>query len=114
MDADDSQKTIVTYVISEDIKDCHINGAWASAVAGRDEITIYPYCERPPLPQRTIYDATGDPPQHEFSCTMERHVQTSLIMNLQTAIGIRDALTMKIDFLMKARDDDGLPGNEKD
>ena len=66
------------------------------------------YSERQPIPKKVLYkireDGTLDEEnmEIEFGGDIIRYIQASIVMNIQTAISIRDWLTKMIEHAQKA------------
>lgn len=103
------------YVIPDHISDCYVNGLWGG-VTPRDEINMHFYSERHPIPKEAIYrmaETSTTSEQSEepvFGGDVVRLIQASIIMDLNTAIGIREWLDDKISFILnksKAQKEEG-------
>ncbi|MCK5193992.1 MAG: hypothetical protein KAQ71_09295 [Desulfobulbaceae bacterium] len=98
-------KLEVETIVPNHIQDCHINGAYIN-VTPRFEIYMHCFSERHPLPTRTIYkdDHSDDDfaeEERQYSADIERKIQASLVMELETAIELRDQLSHYIDRLIE-------------
>lgn len=93
------------YVIPEDLRDYYINGAWGG-VTPRNEIQMHLYSERIPLPLSMVHEVKPDGTLHDkgevkTGGDVVRLVQASLMMNVSTAIALRNWLDDKIKFIQK-------------
>ncbi len=93
------------YVIPEDLRDYYVNGMWGG-VTPRGEIHMQFYNERHPIPKSITHKINndtilGEVLEHDKGGDVVRAVQTSVVMDLSTAIAIRDWLNEKIDILQK-------------
>jgi hypothetical protein len=92
------------YVIPDNISDRYVNGLWGG-VTPRNEINIHFYSERHPIPKESIYKKiesaeANQSEEHVFGGDVIRLIQSSIVMELETAIGLRNWLDDKIDFIL--------------
>lgn len=85
------------YVYPDDLRDYYVNGAWGGTTP-RNEINMHFYSERRPIPKTVTHkikddETVGDqlkPP--ETGGDVVRLIQASVIMDIDTAIRIRNLL----------------------
>lgn len=100
----DRKEVTFKYVYPSDLRDHYINGAWGG-VTPRNEIHMHLYSERQPIPKEATYEVkkdgtTGDPTKPpETGGDIVRLIQTSAIMDVDTAIRIRDWLNKFIKHI---------------
>lgn len=88
------------YVYPSDLRDCYVNGVWGGYTP-RGEIYMHFFSERHPIPKTVRHEVTEDfklGPEiyKETGGDVVRLIQTSVIMDLDSAIAIRDWLSNKI------------------
>ena len=101
-------KITFKYVYPEDLRDLYVNGLFGG-VTPRKEIYAHLYSERHPIPKRSVYnvekDGTLGPVEEiEKGGDVVRFVQTSIIMDLETAISFRDWLNGRIEYIQTTKD----------
>lgn len=94
------------YVYPEDLRDFYVNGAFGG-VTPRKEIYVHFYSERHPIPKTVTHkikeDGTlGEPQSKETGGDVVRLIQASIVMDLKTAVGIRDWLNDRIALIDQA------------
>jgi hypothetical protein len=104
------------YIIPDDLRDYYINGAHGG-VTPRNEISMHLYSERIPIPLSVTYNITKDhnlseDKKPEYGADVIRLVQSSVVMDVSTAIAIRDWLDDKIKFIEKAEEKKELEKKE--
>jgi hypothetical protein len=104
------------YVIPDHIQDCYVNGAFGG-VTPRNEISMHLFCERHPIPKNIKYKVKADGTLSDEISTEKggdvvRIIQSSVIMDENTAMAIRDWLNDRIKLLESLRDKD-KKGNKK-
>ena len=104
------------YVIPDHIQDCYVNGAFGG-VTPRNEIGMHLFCERHPIPKNIKHKIKADGTLskeeiREVGGDVVRIIQSSVIMDENTAMAIRDWLNDRIKLLESLRDKD-KKGNKK-
>jgi hypothetical protein len=102
------QDFIFKFIIPENLQDCYVNGAYGG-VTPRDEISMHMYSERLPIPITTAHKIQNDGTLSKEmietkGANVIRLVQSSVIMDVNTAIAIRDWLDEKIKFIEKKKE----------
>ncbi|MDO9529873.1 MAG: hypothetical protein Q7J27_12065 [Syntrophales bacterium] len=93
----DKKEVTFRYVYPNDLRDYYVNGAWGGATP-RKEIYMHLYSERHPIPKTVTHEITDDGAlgdqvkPAETGGDVVRLIQTSVIMDVDTAIRIRDWL----------------------
>ena len=100
---DNKDKITFKYVYPEDLRDLYVNGLFGG-VTPRKEIYAHLYSERHPIPKKIVHsvekDGTLGPEEEiEKGGDVARFVQTSIIMDLKTAISFRDWLNGRIEYI---------------
>ena len=95
----------VKYVIPEHVRDVYINGAYGG-VTPRSEISLHMYCERGPIPTSITHPIDnkgqillGKEISREVGGDAVRLVQASVIMDVTTAVALRDWLDGRIKII---------------
>ncbi|MBN1276886.1 MAG: hypothetical protein JXA35_05285 [Deltaproteobacteria bacterium] len=96
---------VFKYVYSDGLKDCYVNGAWGG-VTPRKEIHMHLYSERHPIPKSVTHriDKDGSPENTGeifVGGDVVRLIQASVVMNVDTAVALRDFLTKMIDTIVE-------------
>lgn len=104
-------KITFKYVYPEDLRDLYVNGLFGG-VTPRKEIYAHLYSERHPIPKKVVHSVEnngtlGPEEEIEKGGDVVRFVQTSIIMDLQTAISFRDWLNGRIEYIETTRDGAG-------
>src|SRR5450759_3086051 len=91
------------YVLPEDLRDLYVNGLYGG-VTPRNELYVHFYSERHAIPKKTTHeidtnDTLGAELATEKGGDVVRLVQTSIMMDVGTAIVFRNWLNEKIDFI---------------
>jgi hypothetical protein len=91
------------YVIPENLQDCYVNGAYGG-VTPRNEISMHMYCERLPIPKTISHkiNSNGSLSKERIETkggNIVRLVQSSVVMDVGTAVAIRDWLDEKVKFI---------------
>jgi len=100
----EKQKTITfKYVYPEDLRDLYINGLFGG-VTPRKEIYAHLYSERHPIPKKVVHyiDETGllgSEVSAEKGGDVVRFIQSSIVMDLDTAISFRNWLDERIKYV---------------
>ena len=107
--AEKNKQIIFKYVHPTDLKDLYVNGLWGG-VTPRGEIYAHFYSERHPIPKKAVHeireDGTFNPSgEIETGGDAVRLIQTSIAMDIKTAIAFRDWLTNQINIANKRIDD---------
>jgi len=81
------------YVIPDHLQDCYVNGLWG-AITPRNEVAIHFFSERLPIPNNETYKLTNGnlsptPIERKSGGDVVRLVQSSLIMDITTAISLK-------------------------
>ncbi len=105
---DVKDKITFKYVYPEDLRDLYVNGLFGG-VTPRKEIYAHLYSERHPIPKKVVHsvekDGTLSPEEEiEKGGDVVRFVQTSIIMDLETAISFRDWLDGRIAYIETTKD----------
>ena len=96
----------VKYVIPDNLPDLYVSGAWGGISWGK--VHLHFFSERNAIPKGTGYVVSegniAEAPQLQQGpkAPIVRLVQSSIVMDLPTAINVRDWLTDKIDRLIQA------------
>ncbi|MBN2385314.1 hypothetical protein JXQ70_20765 [bacterium] len=110
MDKKPKEKIVFKYVIPDGIRDCFINGAFGGANQS-GHINAHFYYERPAIPQKSTHkivtrlEKVGTSVEYakegeiESGGDLVRFVQSSIVMDLTTAISIRDWLDKQIKLI---------------
>lgn len=93
------------YVLPDNLRDFYINGAYGG-LTPRGEISMHLYCERNPMPINMTHTinkngSLSKTTTSEYGADVIRLVQSSVIMDVGTAIAIRDWLDDKISEAKK-------------
>ncbi len=109
-------KVTFRYVYPADLRDLYINGAYGG-VSPRHEIHAHFYSERTPIPKTVTHELTeamtlGKEESKEIGGDLVRLIQTSIVMDLETAVRIRKWLDDKIQFLEKLKSEDKTHGKK--
>ena len=93
-------KFTIKYIIPENLKDFHTNGAYISATPSGD-LNIHFYSERMPIPKETVHKKNSDGvvqpnPKTHAGCDVVRSIQASIVVDLNTAKAIRDLIDSTI------------------
>lgn len=97
-------KTITfKYVYPEDLRDLYVNGVYGG-VTPRNEIFAHLYSERLPIPKKVTHNILDDNKigtieSSEKGGDVVRFIQTSIVMDKDTAIALRDWLNDRIKFI---------------
>lgn len=107
-DIDD--KITFKYVYPEDLRDLYINGLFGG-VTPRKEIYAHLYSERHPIPKTVIHGINkngtlGPEINVDKGGDIVRFVQTSIVMDLKTAISFRNWLDDRIKFVQEIKDEE--------
>lgn len=91
------------YIIPDDLRDYYINGAYGG-VTPRNEISMHLFSERTPIPLSLTHtinknDTLSKESKPEYGADVIRLVQSSVVMDVSTAIAIREWLDKKIKFI---------------
>jgi len=107
---DDQQKKELTfkYVIPDNLKDCYVNGVWGM-VSPKGEINMHLYSERLPIPNSETHEIVkGDinpvPISRNTGGDIVRLIQSSVVMDMQTAIALHRWLGERIDYFFKTKE----------
>lgn len=101
-------KITFKYVYPEDLRDLYVNGMWGG-VTPRHEIYVHFYSERHPIPKTVVHSVKKDGtlgPEEEVvkGGDVVRFIQSSIVMDLQTAISFRDWLDGRIKFVSERQE----------
>ncbi len=93
------------YVHPDGLRDCYVNGAWGG-LTPRKEIHMHLYSERHPIPKTATHKVKKNgslekSAKIELGADVVRLVQASVIMNINTAISLRDWLTKTIESVVE-------------
>lgn len=93
------------YIHPDGLRDYYVNGAWGG-ITPRKEIHMHLYSERHPIPKLAIHKVKQDgslekEDKMELGGDIVRLIQASVIMNIDTAISLRDWLTRMVDSLVE-------------
>ena len=93
----------VKYIIPDDLRDYHIDGASVSATPARN-INLHFFSERRPIPKTAVheFDEKGNvlkDPKMIYGCEIVRLIQTSIVIELDTAKAIVNVLQKTIKEL---------------
>jgi len=104
----EKNKVTFKYIHPDGLRDLYVSGAWGGLTA-RKEIHMHFYSERPPIPKSITHElkenqTLGKPIKQETGGDIVRLIQTSIIMNLNTAVATRDWLTKMIKAAGKEAD----------
>lgn len=109
MENDGKQQIKIKYVIPDNMHDCYVNGAYGG-ISQRGEIHIHFYSERVPIPKSVTYTIdeqnktlVQNGEAYDFGGDVLRLIQSSIVMDINTAISIRDWLDDKIKVINKER-----------
>lgn len=87
------------YVIPDHIQDCHITGAWGGLFQNGN-FHMHLFNERPPIPKQVTVqhdeDGSASEVKAETGGDVVRLIQSSIIMDIGTAVSIRDWLDRMI------------------
>ena len=88
------------YVYPDDLRDLYVNGAWGG-LTPRKEVNIHFFSERQPIPKAITHavnddNTLGEIVDKKLGGNAVRLIQASLVMNLETAISVRDWLNRMI------------------
>ncbi|MBN1689011.1 MAG: hypothetical protein JW893_07930 [Candidatus Omnitrophica bacterium] len=102
------------YVIPDNLRDLHVNGAWGG-ITPKKELHIQFYCERNPIPNYIEHEITPDQKLGEIleknlGGDVVRIIQTSIIMDLDTAKTFNQFIN---DLIQKAEHDLQVSGVAK-
>lgn len=106
------------YVIPENMKDCHVNGAWGTTDLS-DNVYVALYYERQPIPktvEHNFLEKTGTPGSVKVNspCDVVRTVQASCVMSVGTAKALADWLNEKVDEInQRNKPAEASPGPQK-
>ncbi|MFA5181087.1 MAG: hypothetical protein WC405_07175 [Syntrophales bacterium] len=94
-------KITFKYVYPEDLRDLYVNGLWGG-VTPRGELYVHFYSERHPIPKKVTHEITEDGALTGIADIQSggdavRLIQTSITMDVHTAVAFRDWLTKQID-----------------
>ncbi len=94
------KKVKYKYVIPDHISDCHISGVWGGLVQN-GQLHMHLFNERPPIPNHVTVEVDKDGLATEVSVDaggdIVRLIQASAVMDMHTAIAIRDWLDRMIN-----------------
>ena len=98
------------YIIPDHIQDCYVNGAFGG-VTPRNEISMHLFCERHPIPKNIKHTINSDGSLSEKILIEQggdavRIIQSSVIMDENTAIAVRDWLNGRLKHLESLREKD--------
>ncbi|MCF8083007.1 MAG: hypothetical protein K9M96_07925 [Deltaproteobacteria bacterium] len=84
------------YVYPDDLRDLYVNGAWGG-LTPRKEVNLHFFSERHPIPKSITHainddNSVGETVSKELGGDAVRLVQASIVMNLKTAIAVRNWL----------------------
>ena len=84
------------YIIPDHLQDCYVNGLWGG-ITPRDEVIIHFFSERFPIPKNEMYELEGNelnpvPVEKEAGGDVVRLIQSSVVMDIQTAVSLRSWL----------------------
>ncbi len=101
-DCQEKNEITIKYVIPNDLKDCYVNGVWGM-VSPKGEINMHLYSERLPIPNtETISFIDGNlgtvPVDTKAGGDVIRLVQSSIVMDIPTAIALQKWLGERIDY----------------
>ena len=101
--AEKPNKVTFRYVCPEDLRDLYVNGLYGG-ITPRGEIYIHFYSERHPIPKKATHKLSdqGMPEKEadlELGGDVMRMVQSSISIDVNTAVAFRDWLTEKINFI---------------
>lgn len=82
------------YVIPDHVKDCHVTGAWGG-ISKRGDIHLHFFNERPAIPNHIIVEVSDNDKiiqevEKEAGGDFIRLIQASIVMDIPTAISIRN------------------------
>lgn len=98
--AEKKRKFTFKYVIPDHLRDCYVNGAWGG-VTPRKDIHMHLYSERNTIPKESIHDINKDGTISKNEVQVKggdvvRLIQSSAIMDVATAVAIRNWLNKMI------------------
>ena len=101
-------KLKIKYIIPEGLKDFHADGAYIT-VTPTGFFNLHFFSERRPIPQETEITLPGDnTPAKElnakYGCDIVRSIQTSVALDLEATIAIRDLLNNLINNTVTAQE----------
>lgn len=101
--AEQKKEFTYKYVYPSDLRDYYVTGLYGG-VTPRHEINIHFYNERHPIPKTATFEMAEDGTlTREIAVDLGgdavRVIQTSITMDLGTAISIRNWLNDRIDFI---------------
>ena len=110
-------KITFKYVYPEDLRDLYINGIFGGATP-RKEIYAHLYSERHPIPKTVVHSVEqngmlGPEEKTEKGGDIVRFVQTSIVMDLNTAIAFRDWLSQRIEFIQSTQEMEESSANNR-
>ena len=93
-------KFTIKYIIPENLKDFHVDGAYVSATPSGN-LNLHFFSERMPIPKETIHKKNTDgqilsAPETHSGCDVVRSIQTSIVADLNTAKAIRSLIDNSI------------------
>jgi hypothetical protein len=102
-------KITFKYVHPADLRDLYVNGLWGG-VTPRGEIYAHFYSERHPIPNKSTHEIKDDGSFDRIGKTETggdavRIIQSSVTMDVQTAVAFRDWLTDQINVINKRIED---------
>jgi len=106
------------YVIPDKLPDYYVNGAFGG-ITPREEIHMHFFSERNPIPKELTLslgengDVTPEETEKIVGGDVVRLVQASIIMDVGTAIAIRDWMNERINFILEAKEDKKKPAKKK-
>ena len=110
MSTNDNEKKEITfrYLIPDDLKDCYINGVWGM-VSPKGEVNMHLYSERLPIPNTETHIITNGklepiPTERKIGGDVVRLIQSSVVMDIQTAIALQQWLGERIDNFIKIKE----------
>jgi len=108
-------KLTFKYVYPENLRDLYINGCWGG-VTPRKEIYLHLFSERHPIPKSVTHKVNketmslGKEIEKEEGGNILRLIQASVVMDLSTAIAIRDWIDDKIKAVQKMNEEENNNG----
>lgn len=108
-------KLTFKYVYPENLRDLYVNGCWGG-VTPRKEIHLHLFSERHPIPKSITHEidkntmSLGKEIAKEEGGNIVRLIQTSVIMDLSTAIAVRDWIDDKIKAIQTMNEEENKYG----
>ena len=106
----EKKKITFKYVHPDNLRDLFVSGVWGG-FTGRKEIHMHFFSERQPIPKFVTHEmkdalTLGDLIKQETGGDVVRLIQTSIVMDIDTAVATRDWLTKMIEAVGKKGDNE--------